>query len=134
MCRNIFIWVITALFTPFSYAQCDVFSLKEASIGKIENGYSYIKTFPVTEDKLDKNVVEYSFVLSKNTKYMLHTFHDANEGYVSIELYDANRTLIGKDKKGVMAYSCNSTGVHYMKFTHHGKENKCSIAILSFKR
>lgn len=117
-------------------AQCDPLSFKEMATSNLEEGFTYIKSFPLSEEKLnDKGEIEYSFVFSKGTKYML-TFIDA-EGKtenIVIELFDPNRTLIAKDKKGGISYSCVDTGVHYMKFSFKKGALQCGLAILSFKR
>lgn len=140
MLRYIFIAVLSLFLTKSSYAQCDPLSLKGQAINNLEKGFTYIKSFPLNDEKLNnKNEIEYSFVFSKGTKYIL-SFVD-EEGKienVNIELFDPNKSLIAKNKKGgkliPLSYTCNATGVHYMKFSFNGNKNHCSLAILSFKR
>ena len=121
-----------------SSAQCDPSNLKDKGISNLEKGYTYIKSFPLSQEKLNENgEIEYSFVFSKGTKYMLTFINaDGETEHVTIELYDPNKSLIAKNKKAnedsPLSYTCNVTGVYYMKFSL--KEAGCGLAILSFKR
>ena len=58
---------------------------------------------------------------------------------VEIKLYDSNRKLLfsnfnsSNNKYYKVNYPCQSTGVHYMTFTHKSSGN-CGLSVLGFKR
>lgn len=138
----IIILFLTSASTLSSFGQCNPQSHKEFCIGQLSSGYTYIKSFPIEKVNTNANgEIEYSFVFSKGTNYML-TISDKNNEAKNIEiiLYDPqHKKLISNfDKKSggffPIQYTCSNTGVHYMTFKYHGNDDQCGLSILGFKR
>ncbi len=138
----IIILFLTSTPTLFSHGQCNPQSHKEFCVEQLSPGYTFIKSFPIEKIKTNANgEIEYSFVFSKGTNYML-TISDNNNTPKNIEiiLYDPqHKKLISNyDKKSdsffPIQYTCSNTGVHYMTFKYHGSGDQCGLSILGFKR
>ncbi len=137
---------LVALFLVFSFssasAQCDPNSFKANCKGQLATGFTYIKSYPLKESKINaKGEIEYSFVFSKGTIYML-TFAN-NEGDakdIEITLFDPSRTKVtsnfdeANNQYFPMGYKCTATGVHYMTFKLKNGTAHCGLSILGFKR
>lgn len=120
---------------------CDALKHKETCVSQLASGFTFIKSYLLEGSKTNsKGEIEYSFVFSKGTNYML-TMSDNNGTAkdIEIKLYDPNHKLIVSNfdsKSGnyfPIAYPCKATGIHYMTFTLKGDE-KCGLSVLGFKR
>lgn len=132
------------LFTSsnLSFAQCNEEKHKELCIEQLADGFTFIKSYVLESDKANENgEIEYSFVFSKGTVYML-TFVDS-EGKpqdVEITLYDPERNKLASnyneetDSYIPLGYQCSTTGVHYMTFKFKNEEDECGTSVLGFKR
>ncbi len=116
-------------------AQCTT----EACAAKLAEGYTFLKGYQL--QVATAHEVEYSYVFSKGTSYMLVICNqDGTAKDVEITLYDGQRhKLISNfDKEtnkyyGTIIYDCQTTGVFYMKYTYKTKPSCCN-AVLAFKR
>ncbi len=121
-------------------AQCDANSLKSKCTGQLAPGFTYIKSYPLTEGKINaKGEIEYSFVFSKGTIYMLTFVNAAGQASdIEITLYDPAHKKIASNLVGgnyiPLGYKCMATGVHYMTFKLKDGSQKCGLSILGFKR
>lgn len=119
-----------ALSFTMSNAQCQA----DECVSKISDGYIFLKSY-----KMEKagNEVEYSYVFSKDTDYMLVT---CNANNVIVTLFDSNKKMIAtnydpKTEKyyTALAYNCKATGIYYLKYSF--KENsECCVSVLAFKK
>ena len=97
------------------------------------------ETEPLTLTINSKGEIEYSFVFSKGTIYML-TFanSEGNAADIEITLFDPSHKKIASNLIGgkyiPLGYKCMSTGVHYMTFKFKDGAPKCGLSILGFKR
>ena len=121
-------------------AQCDASSLKSKCTSQLAPGFTYIKSYPLESKKINsKGEIEYSFVFSKGTIYML-TFanSEGNAADIEITLFDPSHKKIASNLIGgkyiPLGYKCMSTGVHYMTFKFKDGAPKCGLSILGFKR
>ncbi|WMJ72053.1 hypothetical protein RCC89_02535 [Cytophagaceae bacterium ABcell3] len=115
-------------------AQCEA----EDCIAELSDGYTFLKTHKIESTE---SVLEYSYVLSKNTNYMIKVCN--NEGAqqrITITLLDSNRKEVATnyDKKNdtfnpAIFYDCKATGVYYIKYAYENLEN-CSLSVLAFKK
>ena len=134
---------ILAAFTLFIFSEfvyinsyaCDASKFKDQCVNQLGSGYTYLKSFQLTGE------VEYSFVFSKGTLYMLTTASALGEaGNIEIQLYDPSHKLIVSnydkktDKYYPINYPCSTTGVHYMKFIFNDTSKECGLSVLGFKR
>ena len=86
-------------------------------------------------------MVEYSYVFSKSTNYMLVVCNaDGTSKDVEVTLYDSQRKLLASnyDKTsnkyyGAIVYNCQTTGIFYIKYTYKAKP-VCCVSVLAFKK
>lgn len=121
-------------------AQCNAEALAQACVPKLQEGFTFLKTFKIDGVGGAKNKVEYSYVFSKDTQYFLNIC--ANGGVtdgIVVTMYDSKRQVVstnyanGKFYPGIV-YPCNATGIYYITFTFQGSTNYCGGSVLGFKR
>ncbi|MGF1635455.1 MAG: hypothetical protein ACFCUU_00170 [Cyclobacteriaceae bacterium] len=121
-------------------AQCDGDGLAQACVSKMQDGFTYLKSFKVDGLGGSKTKVEYSYVFSKDTQYFLNlcSSSDGTDGIV-VTMYDSNRQMVstnfmnGKFYPGIV-YPCNATGIYYITFTFQDSKTHCGGSVLGFKR
>ena len=133
---------ITALIfsVESSNAQCSAEEQANACISKLQDGFTFLKTFKVDGQGGAKAKVEYSYVFSKDTQYYLNICNDGAEtDGIVVTMYDSKRQVVstnfnkGKFYPGLI-YPCNATGIYYITFTFEGSQNHCGGSVLGFKR
>lgn len=124
----------------FANAQCAADAQANACISKLQDGFTFLKTFKVDGQGGAKAKVEYSYVFSKDTQYFLNICNDgANTDGIVVTMYDSKRQMVstnfnnGKFYPG-MVYPCNATGIYYITFTFQDSQNHCGGSVLGFKR
>ncbi len=134
------IFFVLGIFT--SFAQCNAMKHKDKCVGQLADGFTFIKSYILNKGKLNnKGEIEYSFVFSKGTLYMLTIANNLGEADgVEITLYDPTRKKLasnfdkGSGKFFPIGYPCKSTGVHYMTFKFKKGQEPCGLSVLGFKR
>ncbi len=103
------------------------------------SGYVYLKTYNIDASK--GNQVEYSYVFSSNTNYILTLAQDSDKGEILITVFDNNRKELcsNYDKKNNkyfsgLGYSCSATGIYYVTYTFKNDKSKCAASVLGFKK
>ncbi len=134
--------VIIALVFSSSYAnaQCAADAQANTCISKLQDGFTFLKTFKVDGQGGAKAKVEYSYVFSKDTQYFLNICNDGSEtDGIIVTMYDSKRQMVstnfnnGKFYPGLV-YPCNATGIYYITFTFQESQNHCGGSVLGFKR
>lgn len=136
--------VLTAcLLMAFSAsAQCDAEKFLNHCNSKLANGFTFLKSYHIDKGKAASGKVEYSYVFSKDTNYMLTLCNkDGDPKNLAVSIYDQNRKLIYSsfDKKSntfypFIGYRASSTGIYYLTFTFEGDGPECGGSVLGFKR
>lgn len=143
--KSIFVFLSLAFLinaaVPYSFAQCDAGKFAENCIPKLEDGFTFLKSFNVDGQAGAKDKVEYSYVFSKDTQYFINICVPGNEPTDGIiaTLFDSNRKMVatnfanGKfyDK---IKYPCSATGIYYITFTFKDSQASCGGSVLGFKR
>jgi hypothetical protein len=101
-------------------------------------GYTFLKHYAM--EKIG-NEVEHSYVLSKETNYMLVLCDkDGGAKNVEVTLFDSSRKMVATnfDKKNnkyysAIAYNCKATGIYYLRF-NFTPQSECCVSVLAFKR
>lgn len=121
-------------------AQCDAEGLSNACIPKLASGFNFLKSYKIDADGGAKEKVEFSYVFTKGTQYMINLCAGgtATDGLV-VSLYDAKRNKVATSKVNgefisAIAYPCNATGIYYIQYTFDGPSAKCGGSALGFKR
>src|SRR6478609_5979541 len=139
MKKFIFIAIcIFALSTLEVFAQCNSEALSNQCIPKLAAGFNFLKSYKI--EKGAKEYVEYSYVFTKGTQYMINICAAAQptDGIV-VSLYDSNRNKVATSKVNgqfisAIAYPCNTTGIYYIQYTFDGSASYCGGSALGFKR
>ena len=119
-------------------AQCNADNLSTQCIPKLSPGFNFLKSYKI--EKGGKEYVEYSYVFTKGTQYMINicAAGTSTDGIV-VSLFDSNRNKVISSKINgqfisAIAYPCNSTGIYYIQYTFDGSSNYCGGSALGFKR
>ncbi len=119
-------------------AQCNAEALSTQCIPKLAAGFNFLKSYKV--EKGAKDFVEYSYVFTKGTQYMINicAAGTSTDGIV-VSLFDSNRNKVASSKVNgqfisAIAYPCNTTGIYYIQYTFDGSTGYCGGSALGFKR
>ena len=118
-------------------AQCNAETLSTQCIPKLASGFNFLKSYKV--EKGGKEYVEYSYVFTKGTQYMINICApDQNSDGIMVTLYDSKRNKVASNKVdnqyiAAIAYPCNSTGIYYIQYTFD-ESSACGGSALGFKR
>jgi hypothetical protein len=118
--------------------QCNADNLATACIPKLPSGFNFLKSYKVDGEAKDK--VEYSYVFTKGTQYMINVCSNgsATDGIV-VSIYDKERNKVATSKINgqfitAIAYPCNATGIYYIQYTFDEPSAHCGGSALGFKR
>ena len=119
--------------------QCNSEALSTACIPKLAAGFNFLKSYKI--EKGGKEFVEYSYVFTKGTQYMINICAGSADGVdgIVVSLYDSNRNKVASSKINgqfisAIAYPCNTTGIYYIQYTFDGSTQNCGGSALGFKR
>ena len=134
----IFIFSVLVLSTLDVIAQCNAESLSTQCIPKLATGFNFLKSYKI--EKGGKDFVEYSYVFTKGTQYMINICAGGtNTDGIVVSLFDSNRNKVASSKYNgqfltAMTYPCNTTGIYYIQYTFDGSTSYCGGSALGFKR
>jgi hypothetical protein len=138
MKKSNIIFFITVLFISANslFAQCNTDPLVQKCSGKLGD-FTFLKVYKIDKVKIGESV-EYSYVFSGNTSYMLSLCDDkGTDTGVEVSLFDSNRKLVSTNKLNgkiypAITYNCKSTGIYYM--TYSVADASCGVSVLGFKK
>jgi hypothetical protein len=144
MKKVFFIILMFALYMAMNgqtQAQCNTALFSQECVGKVMEGYTFLKSFNIDGQGGQKDKIEYSYVFSKNTEYFLNICNEnQNQGEeIVLTLYDSTRKKVssnsieGKLYPSVI-FSCKATGIYYISFTFEKTGNPCGGSVLAFRR
>ncbi|GHM98633.1 hypothetical protein WSM22_01230 [Cytophagales bacterium WSM2-2] len=120
-------------------SQCNPDAFATECIPKL-TGFNFLKSYKIDGEGGAKDKVEYSYVFTKGTQYMINLCAGgaATDGIV-VTLFDSGRNKVITNKingqfLGTISYACNATGIYYIQYTFDGSANKCGGSALGFKR
>lgn len=142
--KKIIFSIALILVTGFGSAelmsQCDADILSNACIPKLSGGFNFLKSYKIDGESGSKDKVEYSYVFTKGTQYMINLCAGDNgpDGLV-VSLFDSQRNKVASSKVNgqfisAIAYPCNATGIYYIQYTFDGSASYCGGSALGFKR
>ncbi len=118
--------------------QCNAETYSNQCIPKLSTGFNFLKSYKI--EKGSKDFVEYSYVFTKGTQYMINICADGqNTDGIVVSLFDSNRNKVATSKVNgqfisAIAYPCNTTGIYYIQYTFDGSSGNCGGSALGFKR
>lgn len=134
----LFISTLVANSNELSDQQCNSDNLATACIPKLSTGFNFLKSYKVDGQTKDK--VEYSYVFTKGTQYMINLCSNstASDG-VTVSIFDKERNKVATSKingqlVSAIAYPCNATGIYYIQYTFDEPSTHCAGSALGFKR
>jgi hypothetical protein len=119
-------------------AQCNSEALSNQCIPKLATGFNFLKSYKI--EKGGKEFVEYSYVFTKGTQYMINICAEgADTDGIVVSLFDSNRNKVATSKVNgqfisAIAYPCNTTGIYYIQYSFDGSAKYCGGSALGFKR
>lgn len=133
-----FLLVIFALST--ASAQCEADKYTDKCIQKLASGFTFMKSYKIDGDGGSKPKIEYSYVFSKGTNYMVTLANkDPEIKGMTLSLYDSSRKLVATshDKSNdkyysAIGYTCAATGIYYLTFSFEDTKDYCAAAVLGF--
>ncbi len=135
-----FICILLAFGLTDATAQCNADALSNQCIPKLASGFNFLKSYKIDGEGGSKDKVEYSYVFTKGTQYMINICapNQPTDGIV-VTLYDSNRNKVATSKVNgqyisAIAYPCNATGIYYIQYTFDGSSTYCGGSALGFKR
>lgn len=120
--------------------QCNPDNFANACIPKLASGFNFLKSYKVDGESGAKEKVEYSYVFTKGTQYMINLCaNGASTDGIVVTLFDSGRNKVATSKINgqfisAIAYPCNATGIYYIQYTFDGSTGKCGGSALGFKR
>jgi hypothetical protein len=121
-------------------AQCNADALTSTCIPKLSSGFNFLKSYKIDGAGGGKSKVEYSYVFTKGTQYMINICAEGEttDGIV-VTLYDSKRQKVGTSVYNgqylsAIAYPCNTTGIYYITYTFENSSAYCGGSALGFKR
>jgi hypothetical protein len=138
--KKLFVFVFSVfVLSGFSAdAQCNAETLSTQCIPKLASGFNFLKTYKV--EKAAKEYVEYSYVFTKGTQYMINICAPGqNSDGIIVTLEDSDRNKVASSKVdeqyiSAIAYPCNKTGIYYIRYTFDDTSSYCGGSALGFKR
>lgn len=121
-------------------AQCNPDAFANACIPKLQSGFNFLKSYKVDGEGGAKDKVEYSYVFTKGTQYMINLCADgASTDGIVVTLFDSGRNKVATSKINgqyisAIAYPCNATGIYYIQYTFENPSSRCGGSALGFKR
>jgi len=120
-----------------TFSACNTEPLVQKCNSKLGD-FTFLKMYKVENIKAGENV-EYSYVFSGNTTYMLSMSDDkaAETPNLEVNLYDSGRKLVSTNKLNgktfpAIMYKCSATGIYYMTYTMDNAS--CGVSVLGFKK
>jgi hypothetical protein len=125
-------------FSAEAEAQCNTEAFVSASVAGITPGYSFLKSYKIAGER-DLEKVEFSYVLTKGTQYLVNIKDVTTTPSTIVTLYDSKRNKIATNKisgstASAIAFACGATGIYYLQYTFESAAERCAASSLAFKR
>ena len=134
------LFLASGLLSSDLIGQCDSENYSSACIPKLATGFNFLKSYKVDGEGGAKNKIEYSYVFTKGTQYMINlcTGGQTPDGVV-VDLYDSNRNKVASSKinnqnVSAVVFPCNAVGIYYIQYTFDKSTAFCAGSALGFKR
>ena len=121
-------------------AQCDFQVQSQNCIAEIQDGFIYVKSFNVNGQNGNKQKIEYSYVMTRDTQYYINicTAEDDTDGII-ITIYDSNRNPVSTNYADdkffpALIFQCSATGIYYITYTFKDSKNYCGGSSLAFRK
>jgi hypothetical protein len=118
--------------------RCNVDDLSNQCIGTIQPGFNFLKSYGIDNRDGELGRVEYSYVLTKSTKYFINLCK-ASDTPIVVTIFDSNRNKVATNKFNEkymdnMVFQCATTGIYYIEYLTVEGKPVCGGSVLAFKR
>jgi hypothetical protein len=147
MKRSNKIYILNAIFFLLFFAQsininaqCSPETYSLNCIEKLKEEYIYLKSYNVDGLNGNKDKIEYTVVLSKNTDYLLNICTASNDvDGIILRIYDSDRKQVVSNNlndvvDSEIEFNCTHTGIYYLTFTFLDSKRFCGGCTLAFKK
>ena len=123
-----------------SINDCNAEGLSNACIPKLSTGFNFLKSYKIDGEGGSKNTIEYSYVFTKGTQYLINVCTaDQNIDGIIVNLFDGERNKVASNKVenqlvSAIVYPSNTTGIFYIQYTFEGSSAFCGGSAMGFKR
>lgn len=122
-------------------AQCNPEIFTQTCTPKLTStGFNFLKSYKIDGDGGNKEKVEYSYVFTKGTQYMINICANGeNTDGIVVSLFDGSRNKVATNKidnqtVSAIQFPCNATGIYYIQYTFDKPSAFCGGSSLGFKR
>jgi hypothetical protein len=135
---SLLIMLASLALTQPLHAQCNAEEYIASSTSNLPAGFNFLKSYKI-DGEPDLEKIEFSYVLTKGTQYML-VIRDRNKSLGTVmTLFDAKRNKVASNRidgsmAAAIAFPCNATGIYYIQYTFETGSNRCAGSALGFKR
>jgi hypothetical protein len=132
--------VLFLLIATNADAQCDFNTQSQRCIKDLHDGFIYIKSFEVDGRNGEREKIEYSYVMTRDTQYYLNICTpESNSDGIIVTIYDSQRNPVSSNYADgkfyeALIFQCSATGIYYLTFTFDGSKNFCGSSVLAFKK
>jgi hypothetical protein len=140
MKRLLFFIAVVGISSSTALAQCDAANKAANCAPSPDSGYTLIKSFEVDGKGGTKTKIEYSYVFTKGTKYLVNVCGgiDTVDGVI-VTIYDKYRNKVASNLVSgqivkAIAYPCSATGIYYITYTFQESKDYCGGSTIGFKR
>lgn len=121
---------------------CDSKPHMDRCTSALPDGYTFLKSYSIDGKDGSKKTIEYSYIFSKDTNYLIMLANNAGNPQVQglkVTIYNSNRQPLAESfARGkyypAISYKCNATGIYFIKFTFDNSPSYCAGSVLAFKR
>lgn len=124
----------------FVNGQCNADTYATACVPKLTDGFNFLKSYKIDGQAGQKEKIEYSYLFTKGTQYMINLCADGKEtDGIVVSLFDGTRNKIASNFingqfLNQLTMQCNATGIYYIQYTFNGSKNYCGGSVLGFKK
>jgi hypothetical protein len=126
--------------TGNAFAQCNPTVFADNCVPKLASGFNFLKSYPIDGQGGSKDKIEYSYVFTKGTQYMINVCSNGEsvDGII-VNIFDSSRNQVASSKINgqfisAIAFPCNTTGIYYIQYTFDSSTKYCGGSALGFKR
>jgi hypothetical protein len=139
--KNVFFALLLVIFIPESTrAQCNADTFTSQCIPKLADGFNFLKGYKIDGRGGERDKVEYSYVFTKGTQYMINICspQESADGII-INLFDSKRNRVATSSvdgqvASAIAFPCNSTGIYYISYSFEQSSQYCGGSALGFSK
>ena len=138
--KNVFLFVLLTISSVAS-SQCIPENFCNECIGKlIKAKFNYLKSFKINGEDGSLKKIEYSYVLTKGSKYLVNICASGTHPEkIGFTLLNYQRVKMGTNSvKGThvsdFVFECNTTGIYYLQYSFEEASINCAGSALGFTR